>query len=171
VCGVFVNAEQCEGGVVGVATNCFWLLSENNEQSNNGMCRSKNDMQLRCSDLRRSSQCLSTSVDILDAECVWIIAEAGEECQHVRSSCEDITRGSATCNYKGAAKSGADTLSCLWVAEAITKCQEVKSACSFLETEPVCETPGAAVADGNESPLICAWITSDGKNGECKEKV
>jgi hypothetical protein len=167
-----VNMEQCNEGVTGVATGCFWLFGNNNEQSNDGVCRAKNDMQLACSDVKRSSQCQLSGVDKLDTECVWVVTEAvGQECQQVKSSCEDITQGPATCNYAGAAKSGTDTLSCLWVGGAATSCQEVKSSCDSLITQPVCETPGAAVVDGGGTPLKCVWTASSGQDGECKEEV
>jgi hypothetical protein len=109
---------------------------------------------------------------ILDTDCIWTSAEvAGEECQHVKSSCGDITQGPTTCNYRGAAKAGTNTLSCLWVAGIATECQEVKLACSSLKMQLICETPGAAVVDGSGTPLECVWMVSDEQSGECKEKV
>jgi hypothetical protein len=107
-----VNKDQCGGGVTGVATDCFWLFSSNVTGVNDGECRAKDDDELSCSDLKRSTQC----VDGVYIECMWM----EEEEMH---------------------------------------CQEMKSTCSSLETESMCQT-------AEEVDMSCFWLREKTNAGE-----
>jgi hypothetical protein len=50
--------------------SCFWLYSSADGEE--GGCRSKGDLNLACSNGKRSSQCVTDDVTNLNESCVWL---------------------------------------------------------------------------------------------------
>jgi hypothetical protein len=175
-----MDSTQCSSNGLPSPLSCFWLFSSNTSTTDDGECRAKDDESLKCSDVKRSTQCRLSDVTKLDTECVWV-EEEKTPCQEVKTKCQDLGTEDI-CETAGAAVESGKELRCVWVdGEPIgDKCQPVKSSCEDIKRGPTtCNYVGAAVPEGEgKTALTCFWLydsnsgtSEDGTEGRCENAV
>jgi hypothetical protein len=164
-CASVENSTQCNTGL-GETTlngNCFWLFSDDDTEVDAGMCQTKTNNSIECGDAKRSSQCTMDGVTKLGTNCFWLYSSSdGEEgnCKAKNDdelSCSNVKR-SSQCPLNDVDKLDSK---CIWISGESTECQEIKSTCSSVITQPTCETPGAS------STGSCVWVLEE--TTKCQE--
>jgi hypothetical protein len=163
-----VNKDQCKSEISGVVTGCFWLFSSNDTGVNDGACRANDGDQLGCSEIKRSTQCVSG----VSIKCVWM-EEEEIHCQDVKSVCVSLETEPSCEDVSGN--------KCVWVETEADghRCQETQDSCIKITTEATCLFEGAAISGFgtvNEKNISCIWVlgntsSSSTPTSTCVSKV
>jgi hypothetical protein len=72
---------MCEtAGAAGETASCFWLYSDGEGGTANGVCRDKTDASLSCDMAKRKEQCEDGSVGKFGTdECFWLVGKGCED--------------------------------------------------------------------------------------------
>jgi hypothetical protein len=161
--------DQCKGITNDIIPGgCYWLYDNSDASVDTGVCKSKTDNTIECTEVKRSEQCKNNSESTFGSRCVWVEGEETNKCQNTNNCLKQTS--STDCHTFS--KTQPD--SCLWIStekEDGYKCQKVYSQCNeLMKRETVCNYPEMAKTwnnniEGWDNIKTCYWLEGNSTAG------